>query len=66
MMWPPEAVVSINQAYDWFVTITGVKVEELSLNTAQDTEIVSTGSGCPVKYYSYNGGTFGTPQTLVK
>jgi antitoxin VapB len=42
-----ETHVQENQAFDWFVTITGAKVEELSLLTAKGVEILSQTSRWP-------------------
>ena len=62
----PEAEVSLNQAYDWFITITGVKVEELSINTESGCEVISATGRWPAKDYGCNGQTFGLPQILLK
>ena len=61
-----DTEVVINQAYDWFITITGVKVEELSINTKAGREIPSVAGRWPVKDYSCNGQTFKLPQILMK
>lgn len=47
-----------NQPYDWFITITGAKVEELSLNTGGMLEIPSVTGKWPVARYNANGRTF--------
>ncbi len=62
----PEAVVSVNQAYDWFITITGTKVEELSLLTGKGVEVASSCGNWPVKEYSWKGKTVNLPQILQK
>lgn len=62
----PDAEVVINQAYDWFITITGVKVEEFSINTAAGREVLSATGKWPLKEYSYNGQSFKLPQILLK
>lgn len=36
-----------NQAYDWFLTVEGVQVEELALLTAQGLEVASRGEDWP-------------------
>ena len=61
-----DSQVVLNQAYDWFVTITGVKVEELSINTARGREIPSVAGGWPVKEHTYNGHTFKLPEIMMK
>jgi Xaa-Pro aminopeptidase len=62
----PDAAVSKNQAYDWFITITGVKVEELSINTGSKREVLSAAGHWPVKDYCANGEVFSLPQILLK
>ncbi len=61
-----DSEVVLNQAYDWFITITGVKAEELSINTAKGREVPSVAGRWPVKEYSFNGQTFKLPQILMK
>lgn len=62
----PEATVSLNQTYDWFITLPGIKVEELSANTSKGREILSVTGKWPVKDYSFNGMTFKLPEILMK
>jgi len=62
----PEAIVSPNQTYDWFITLPGVKVEELSVNTSKGWDILSVTGKWPVKEYSYDSQTFELPQILLK
>lgn len=62
----PEAEVSINQVYDWFVTITGVKVEELGLCSSKGREFVSVTGRWPAKEYEAAGQIFKLPQILIK
>jgi Xaa-Pro aminopeptidase len=62
----PEAEVSSHQAYDWFITITGVKVEELSLNTGEHREVCSAAGRWPVKSYTYEDQSLDLPQILVR
>ncbi len=60
------AVISENQAYDWFITITGVKVEELALTTKSGVEVASATGIWPVREYSYNGQSFLLPEIMLK
>jgi Xaa-Pro dipeptidase len=62
----PKAEVVINQTYDWFITITGVKTEELSMNTINGLEIPSVTGKWPTKTYLFNGQTFNLPEILIK
>lgn len=60
------AISMCNQAFDWFVTITGVKVEELSINTNEGIEICSIRDNWLTKQYEYNGKAFNLPQILCR
>lgn len=62
----PDAEVVINQAYDWFITITGVKAEELSINTAKGVEVLSATGKWPLKEYSYSGQDYKLPEILMR
>lgn len=62
----PGKTVEINQVYDWFVTITGVKVEELSANTEKGREVLSVAGFWPVKRYECNGQAFDLPEILLR
>lgn len=62
----PDATIAQNQAWDLFVTITGAKVEELGLNTAQGFEVASVSGQWPVKEYEAGGRTFRLPEILVR
>ena len=61
-----DTEVALNQAYDWFITITGVKAEELSINTVEGREVLSATGRWPVKEYSFNGQSFKLPEILMK
>jgi antitoxin VapB len=60
----PQALVERNQAFDWFITITGVKVEELSITTAQGPEVLSLRGLWPAKEYEGNGRGIRLPEIL--
>ena len=62
----PEASVSVNQAFDWFITITGAKVEELALSTAGAPEVLSACGGWPVAAYEHEGVKLRLPQILQR
>jgi len=59
----PEAVVGPNQAFDWFITITGAKVEELSISGPRP-ELFSARGAWPLKTYEYGGVELQLPQIL--
>ena len=62
----PDLSVTNNQAYDWFITITGVKVEELSINVNNNIEVPSIDGAWPVKKYEINGQILELPQILCR
>ncbi|MCX7841992.1 MAG: M24 family metallopeptidase [Clostridia bacterium] len=62
----PENVVLPNQAYDWFITITGVKVEELTIGNGSSQEVVSVSGNWPVKEYNYKDKKISLPDILLK
>lgn len=57
-------VTRINEAYDWFITITGTKVEELSISTNKGLEVISVTGKWPTKEYAYNNKKFKLPLIL--
>ena len=60
----PRAVVTDNQAFDWFVTITGAKTEELVISTEKGPEVVSATGQWPSCAYAYAGFTVNLPSIL--
>ncbi len=62
----PEAAVSVDQAFDWFITITGVKVEELSITAGGRPEVLSAAGGWPVREWTENGVTLRLPGILKR
>ena len=54
------------QAYNWFVTITGTKVEETTINIGDRREILTSTGLWPTKKYTFNGQNFKLPQILLK
>jgi len=62
----PENAVKQNMAYDWFITVTGVKSEELSINTANGVETPSLAGNWPTATYEAGGKQFNLPEILVK
>jgi hypothetical protein len=61
----PEARVVQRQAYDYFLTITGAKFEELILLT-EGVEFASLGPGWPTRRVDTPGGEFAVPDVLIK
>jgi len=62
----PQAEVCINQTYDWFITITGAKTEELSFNCSSGKVIASVTGRWPTKKYHADGQVFELPRILMK
>lgn len=60
-----ETRVLINQAFDWFITVTGAKVEELSLLTAKGVELASLGDTWPVMAVEIPQGQVLVPDLMV-
>jgi Xaa-Pro dipeptidase len=54
-----------NQAFDWFITITGAKVEELALLTGRGVEIASQAGGWPSLQVSTEQGPLAVPALWV-
>lgn len=57
--------VQNRQAFDWFITITGVKVEELGLFDGMQ-EFISVTGRWPCKTYGYNGKKLNLPEILIR
>ncbi|MGQ9626768.1 MAG: M24 family metallopeptidase [Anaerolineae bacterium] len=55
-----------NQAFDWFITITGAKVEELSMVTDEGPEIPSLGTWWPRLAFEVEGREIEVPDILVR
>lgn len=51
---------------DWYLTVTGAKVEELAMIHQEGPELLSVNGFWPTKEYSYNGQSFQLPDLLVK
>jgi Xaa-Pro dipeptidase len=62
----PEARVVERQAYDYFITITGAKFEELTLLTEDGPEIASLGPGWPTRTVHTPNGDVDVPDTLIR
>ena len=59
----PDAQVQPSQVFDWFITITGVKVEELSISGTRPG-ILSACGAWPVTRYEYGGTVLDLPDIL--
>jgi hypothetical protein len=60
------SVICDCQTFNWYITITGVKVEETVLSTSEGVEILTSTGLWPVKRYEADGKAFDLPQILVK
>ena len=61
----PDAEVQPGQVFDWFITITGAKVEELSISGSKPAVLSACGAW-PLKRYEYDGATLDLPAILVR
>ena len=61
-----ERVIENREAYDFYVTATGAKVEELSINFDGRNEILSSTGLWPAKLYSMNEVGFRLPQIMLR
>jgi hypothetical protein len=57
--------VVLNQAFDWFLTVEGVQVEELSLLTERGLEITSLGKDWPLVSLPVEGGKVSVPDIFI-
>jgi Xaa-Pro dipeptidase len=62
----PEARAVVRQAYDYFITVTGAKFEELTLLTKKGVEIASMGPGWPTRRVPTARGEIELPDMLVR
>jgi Xaa-Pro aminopeptidase len=60
----PEARVREGQAFNWYVTITGAKVEETCLVTATGAEVLSSRGAWPTISVDAGGKTYALPGIL--
>jgi Xaa-Pro dipeptidase len=61
-----SAVVQERQAFNWFITITGVNVEDTMIITDSGPELLTCTGRWPVKPIEVEGLTLELPQILVK
>lgn len=62
----PENRILDGEAYDWFVTVTGAKVEELGLNADGAFSVLSQTGRWPSKTFRANGSSFALPQIMMR
>jgi antitoxin VapB len=61
-----DTTVEDNQAFEWFVTVTGAKVGELSLLTSNGLELPSAGPSWPCLEVKTDRGIFKVPDIMVR
>ena len=61
-----DAVITDRQTFNWYITITGAKVEETFLTTEKEKTILSSTGLWPLKRYEVNGNAFDLPQIYIK
>jgi antitoxin VapB len=64
LLLDPLAAMTVNETYDWLPTVPGTKSEELSLLTAEGTELLSLGPGWPTVAIPIGDHTFQMPDIL--
>jgi Xaa-Pro dipeptidase len=62
----PEARIADRQTFNWYITITGVKVEETMLVNGDTIEILTSTGLWPVKRYETGRHVIGLPQILLR
>ena len=62
----PESRIVNNEAYDWFVTVTGAKVEELGVNHNGEFTLCSQTGIWPSKKVSINEFELDLPQIMMR
>ena len=62
----PEAKIKTSQSFNWYLTITGVKVEETLLTTEDGNELLSENGIWPVKRVEACGKEYKLPDILLK
>jgi Xaa-Pro dipeptidase len=60
-----NAVVRERQAFNWFITITGVNIEDTMITIEQGNEILTRTGHWPLKSFPVQGGTIEVPQILM-
>ncbi len=54
------------QCFDWFLTVTGAKVEELTMATPNGGEVLSAVGAWPQKRHVYGGGSIHLPTLYIR
>ncbi len=62
----PSAVTVNRQAYDYFITITGAKFEELTILTDTGVEVASLGEGWPTRSVDTECGRVTIPDVMIR
>ena len=62
----PNAEITSRHSFDWFVTITGAKVEELILCNDKNIEVASITGKWPTKEYNVGNTKIQLPEILIK
>ncbi len=62
----PSRKVVDRQVFDWFITITGAKVEELTLTQGGKRELVTAAGAWPTRPFTCGDLTLQTPWLLVR
>lgn len=61
-----DRAMTDNMTFNWYITISGTKVEETILISGDDKEIITSNGIWPTKTYEYDGQKFELPQIMIK
>lgn len=62
-----NAVIKDNQTFNWYITLTGVKVEETMLTSKKHGQLILSENGIwPTKKYEVNNNSYELPQIMIK
>lgn len=66
VMFSEETEMMYNQAYEWYVTVTGAKSAELVMNINNKIKVLSMSGAWPSRIYRINNNEICLPDILIK
>ena len=61
----PVAAVKVGQSFNWYITISGVKVEETALSDKEGVHLLTVNGDWPTKAYESAGKSYMLPQIML-
>lgn len=61
-----DEVILEGMCFDWFITVSGAKVEELAIAASDGAELLSVKGHWPTKEFAFEGKTYALPDILVR